>query len=519
MGRVDGVDFRMVKVQDAWQYNPGASPPTGFLSVGAVARQYGANVSLSDMAVMEKSMGRTLSYEDFASRVPEAQVYGFSATTLEWPGAVAVAEALQRRFPSAKMIVGGPHPDCFETEYWEIEAQNTPFHVIARGQGGGAIVPSLEAAVSGASNVVVNGRFEIGDYPLPARDLLDRDFYFNPGETFSNKDIGGVDYHVGGSTSIMMSEGCPYKCTFCASPFLIQETTRDPVSGKRIGKTINFRPLDAIAAELDELRDVYGVQTVRWDDDVFSTNLRVMPGLVEMLEARFEEGTGVYSRASARIDHVWKDIKLAEQGKVQRGGTTLDQLWRAGVREIGYGFESGEDDVLALVDKDINSEMSLAVAKATKERGMRLRAFMMTGQPGETRDSGKRTIEFLEKLDPDVITLCQFTPLPGTGTFREPEKHGIKILHHDWARYNIAIDSDLAKGGEFPFVHELIPIPGDSSGRVPATRDEMVENLIEVKEWIFSRGKSNVAVYNAGDIGDAARQSDEAAVFESKKSP
>ena len=106
----------------------------------------------------------------------------------------------------------------------------------------------------------------------------------------------------------------------------------------------------------------------------------------------------------------------------------------------------------------------------------------MTGLPGETRDSAKHMIDFLEETNPDVVTLTSFVPLPGCDIYRSPEKYGVKILSEDWEQYNIALSRD----SRVPWTHTI----------ETASVGEMETNRERLKEYLFNKGKSNVAVYN-----------------------
>ena len=66
--------------------------------------------------------------------------------------------------------------------------------------------------------------------------------------------------------------------------------------------------------------------------------------------------------------------------------------------------------------------------------------------------------------------------------YNNPQKYGIEIIDKDWSKYNIAIK--FAPGA--PFVHRLTTV----------TPGEMEKNRESLKEYLFSREKSHVPVYN-----------------------
>jgi len=420
-----------VKLYHPWQYDPFSDPPLGLLSVAAQAKKDGLEVRLLDQ-VHQKD-------------IPESDFFGLSATTLEYPEAIKQAERIRQVQPQAKIIAGGVHFDVLPEAYWNAEIKNLPFDAICRGEGEVTITSAVDCLKKGDSKRVISqiDLLDLNTLDMLARELLDRQRYFVPGKTFMGLPIQG------NSSTIMLSRGCPNFCRFCASPTLHRRRVR-------------FRNQENSIKELEELRTEYGVAAIRWQDDNIPLTLRKMPALVPYLK-----NSGIYSRGSARVDAVTPEM--------------LDMLWEAGFREIGFGIESAEQGVLNYVSKRTTVEKNAYALKATKARGFKTRAFIMTGLPGETTDSAQRMIDFLQETKPDVVTMTSFIPLPGSDIYLHPEKYGITIKTKDWSKYDIAIKWDA--GTEWAH---------DNGLGVEA----MERNREKLKEYIFNTGISNVSVYN-----------------------
>jgi len=442
-----------VKVQHPWQYDPFSDPPLGMLSVAAEARSIpNLEVALSDMANLGK-VENSSQFNNFFDHLPPADFYAFSASTLEFPGVLNLAFLIKRN-SSSKVIVGGPHFDVMPEKYWEDQINSLPFDIICRGEGESNIHEAISDLRSGKLNQVITQKgplINMDQLPFPARDLLNKVEYFKPGKTFAGGE-GDSRYSSGNSSTIMVSRGCPFVCSFCDSHQLHHRKLR-------------FRSLQKVVEELDLLYSDYGVLNLRWQDDNVPLNLRNQRGLGKVLHER-----GILSRGSARADHIYREPAV------------LDDLWYAGFREIGYGIESAEDEVLKLMSKGTNVEQNRFALKETKRRGIRTRAFIMTGLPGETADSAEKMIDLLEETQPDVVTLTSFMPLPGCDIYSNPEKYGVEILTRDWSKYDIALkwDSGVA------WTHRLSSI--DLNG--------MERNREMLKGYLFNHGKSNVAAYN-----------------------
>jgi len=421
-----------VKLFHDWQYDPYSDPPLGLLSVAAHARKSGLEISLLD--------------QPHQKDIPESEFYGMSATTLEYQGALTQARRIKELYPKAKIIAGGPHFDVLPERMWQEEIGNLPFDVICRGEGEANIVPAIYGLNHGKTNRVINslGLLNLDSLETPARDLLDREKYFVPGKTIQGLEIAG------NSSTIMASRGCGWKCAFCASPMLHK------------GK-VRFRNLKNTISELENMASEYDVTALRWQDDNIPLNIKKFPALVPFLE-----NSGIYSRGSARTDSV--------------NPAMLDLLWQAGFRELGFGIETAEQSVLDYIDKRNTVENNRDALKRTKERGFKTRAFIMTGLPGETKGSAQRMIEFLQDTQPDVVTLTSFIPLPGSDTYNNPSKYGMKIKTKDWNNYDIMLK--WKSGVEW--THELENL----------SHDDMERNREQLKEYVFNTGISNVPIYN-----------------------
>jgi len=435
-----------------WQYDPHSDPNLGLLSVAASARSPEPGKENLEIEWCDLSNQRD---------VPEADFYAMSATTLEYPLVKEMAEKIRSENKGCKIIVGGVHFDVFSEDYWDKKINDLPFDVICRGEGESTIKRAIDFASRNNEKKVISQRgklLNLEELAMPARDLLSERDYFKEGRTFSNTKMAG-DAKSG---TIMASRGCPYSCSFCASPSLHK-------------KKLRFGSSKNVMNELIELRTRYRVSDLRWQDDNFPLTLRKLKGLDNFLK-----DYGFRYRASLRTDPKSCNPNM------------LKRLWESGCREVGFGVESADQEVLNLNQKGTTVENNLSAIRAAKDQGFLVRAFVMSGLPGETRDSGKRLAEFIERnyLYLDTITLTTFTPLPGCDIFNNPIKYNIKSLHQDWERYNIAITRDFQ---EFPFVHEINGL----------TRKEMVQNLERIKQTVFRRNLSNVNVYNDAAVGES----------------
>lgn len=428
-----------VRLKEPWRADPYSDPPLGLLSV------IGATKNISHM---QRPLDIRLLDMAHETKIPRADVYALSGCTLDFPELIKIAKRIKDE-RGGLVIAGGPHFDVIPEDIWLRDINTLPIDTICRGEGEHTFPRAIETIGDRTKRVIsqTGPLLDLDTLPLPAREFLDRAKYFRPGRAFNS----GAVYGAGNSSTMMTSRGCPFVCSFCASPEIHRRRVR-------------YISIDRVAQELKVLQTEYGVNEIRFQDDCFTLNPNRFKQMAVVLA-----NSGIRYRCSIRVD--------------QADTASLNLLWNSGCREVGFGIESAEDNVLrdSLRKKTTVAQNRYALIE-TKRRGFKTRAFIMTGVPGETKDSAGRMIAFLEETKPDVVTLTSFIPLPGCDIYNHPERYGVTIIDRDWANYNIAIR--LAPGA--PFVHRI----------ETATFDEMERNREMLKEFLFNQRMSNVAAYN-----------------------
>jgi anaerobic magnesium-protoporphyrin IX monomethyl ester cyclase len=151
----------------------------------------------------------------------------------------------------------------------------------------------------------------------------------------------------------------------------------------------------------------YGAREISfWDDNMIINRNWMMALCDALITRRFDLTWTCY----ARVDGV--DPAL------------LAKMKAAGCFNIFYGFESGSQDLLDLIDKKIRIEDSISACRWTREAGIEVRGSFMIGLPGETPELARQTIRFALELDPDYAQFCLTTPYPGTRLYKQAKQFG-----------------------------------------------------------------------------------------------
>ena len=177
--------------------------------------------------------------------------------------------------------------------------------------------------------------------------------------------------------------------------------------------------------------------------------------IVDQIErAQREFGVGYFSIRDSfwPPSKVWCDrfCDLVELKKLQfqfhfetRAGTLdlrqMIRLKNIGAIAVAVGVESGDPDMLKAMRKGITLDMARRTFADLHKAGILSIAFFMLGFPGETYDTIDRSAEFARELNPTLLSLATFRPLPGT----EIHRHIAEDDKYWWMK------------GEYPTVGEI----------------------------------------------------------------
>jgi radical SAM superfamily enzyme YgiQ (UPF0313 family) len=129
--------------------------------------------------------------------------------------------------------------------------------------------------------------------------------------------------------------------------------------------------------------------------------------------------------------------------KVNHTDAELFQLMkRAGCKRVGFGVESGDEQILKrVVRKAQTYDQVRAAFRNAKAAGLETMGFFIFGMPYETEETMEKTIQLALELDPDLANFMIAAPYPGTELWNLLQREG-KIYAQDWGE--LAIHSDHA---------------------------------------------------------------------------
>lgn len=172
--------------------------------------------------------------------------------------------------------------------------------------------------------------------------------------------------------SFITSRGCPFHCTFCYSAKLWKDYRR--------------RSIGLVVDEIEEVTRRTGIKRISILDDTFVLSTRRVLEFCEEIRRR-------------EINVKWTCF-----GRVgQINETVLDALSQSGCVGIGFGIESGSNEVLKRINKDFTREEVIETIRMTSGYFSNIEMFFMYGFPFETRTHFNESVSLVEKLHSDLV--------------------------------------------------------------------------------------------------------------------
>ncbi len=385
-------------------------PPFGLAYIAAVLKENKIPVRILEANAFN------LSHEQIKKEIENynPEVVGITATTSLIEEAHEIAKLCDKKI---KVIVGGVHASSLPEETLE---RFERFDFLARGEGEFIMLDLARGKALGKINGL---SYRIGrkikhnkpgeliknldSLPFPARELLPMKKYFSAGAKQTPSDY------------ILSSRGCPYQCIFCADHLVH-------------GRMFRFRNPENIIKEIEFLHGS-GMKDFDFIDDNFT-----------LLPKRVEEFCDLMIKKGLNKEISWRCSNGIRVDKVSL--ELLRKMKEAGCYMVSLGIESGNEQILKNMKKDINLKKVREAVNLCKKVGIETRGLFMFGNLGENEKTMQDTINFAKSLDLDTATFHITIPFPNTDYWKIIKQEG-EIFPKSYREY-ISYGSVIFKHGE-----------------------------------------------------------------------
>lgn len=409
-----------------WLADSKTNVPLGVLYIAGLLRAHGHDVVVTSM--LDKRYEGNIHLPD---SVMDADVHMVGFCTPQFGEAMELAAYIKDRAPHAMVVAGGPHPS-YEPKEVKHAVRQESYHVkgplrqrrdytqgidtrplfdtVIVMEGERAVLQALSDWHQGQLQPYYYGdkqdAMDLDAIPFPAIDLLPDDHIFNDGSAVMKRRFKESPTRPGTwpVMSMIGTRGCPYKCTYCSTPW--------------IGQKPRYRSPANQIAEMKAIFDL-GVRQIKWQDDTYTLHRTKLRELAEAIDSEFGRdyfACRVHTRVNTMDDHVAESLKMMS------------------CKVTCFGVESGSQAVLNANQKNTTTKQNTDAIKKAKEHGFGTVAFLVAGLAGETMETAKETLGWLGEMRDhlDYCNLAVGIPYPGSRFWTHPRESGITIVDYNY---------------------------------------------------------------------------------------
>lgn len=373
--------------------------PLGLSYIAGVLREHGYDVCILDSQFQKR--------ETILKSMVDADIVGITSMACNFPGAVKLAQDIKSINPGVTTVFGGTHSTFTDVDTLQ---QYPDIDIVVRHEGEATVIELVSALSAHNSNA--NGLSHVrgityrkGDtikrnpgrqfiedldsIPLPARDLLETQRYYNEG----------------GMPQIISARGCPHRCMFCSTSSMW-------------GHRIRFRSPKNVVDEIEQLTEQYTFEELNFADDTFTIVHKHAIGICEELRER-------------RLDIQWGcNIRVDTLNK-----TLVETMRKAGCNAFFVGVESGNQKTLDFMKKRTTIQQIRKAVDLAKKYSIKTALSCILGFPNETYEDVQNTIDFMISLKGSSYLFNFLLVFPGTELHRRQKEFKIKeIMDNPWEK-------------------------------------------------------------------------------------
>lgn len=312
-------------------------------------------------------------FKEKLSKVPSPDyVLVTSMMTYWYPGVMKAIEIVKEFFPKTTVILGGVYANLCSRHALEVCGAD----LVYCGRG-------LSKLINIIKGDYAPGEIERDDN-IHSLDMLFPDY----------KKYSSLDYFC-----IMTSQGCPFKCTYCASNILYEGYLQ--------------REVDSVIDEIDYQVKTLECRNMTFYDDALLVNSK--EHFEKIAEKLIKKNLNLNLHSPNGVHPVFINDSVAEKMK------------KAGFKTIRIGLETTNPQRQSgtggkVVNRDFLNAMESLLKSGFNES--EIGTYLFFGFPGQTIDEVTEGIKFV-KSSGSAVNLVEYSPIPGTVMWNELEAKGI----------------------------------------------------------------------------------------------
>jgi len=345
--------------------------------------------TLIDLAFKRDSV----KYALHKASIDRPDVIGFSTLSQTYPVCELIAKEIRQRYPHIKLIWGGVHPTLLADEM----LKKPIVDAVCLGEGEYRLIKYLDMLEEKYEENIEGVWYkkdghivktppkgfipDLDSLPYPNFDYWDIALYFSRS-------------YIPGALPILATRGCVYNCSFCS---------KGPLEDRVGGRSYRLRDPEKVIQEIEINFKKYkrlGFKIVFFYDEIFGFN--------KSWYKNFSRG---YKKRNLHKILSWKCETRAD---------IISPAWAKEAKEtgcifVGLGLETAsEKRRINFYNKSITNLQFVSAVNLLKKIGIHFSLNIIIGSPGETKEEIRETYRFAGYLEPDLLVICVFLPLPKT---------------------------------------------------------------------------------------------------------
>lgn len=351
--------------------------PIGLYYIGALLKENSHDVAILNWHDMK---GKNAEIED-KLKEEHPDLIGFSIVHANRWGAIDIARIAKRVIPGVKIVVGG----VGATFLWRHLLKNfQEIDYIILGEGEFSLLRLISHLEEG----------RVDDLPsVKGLALRRKENYISTGHSEFIKNLDDLPMPSEHFTfqHVVSSRGCTSDCTFCGSPRFWKRRVR-------------FHSPAYFVRQLEQLYQK-GVSFFYISDDTFTMRA---DRVIDICRIIIEKKLAITWYAISRVNFISEEM--------------LYWMRKAGCIQISFGVESGSEKIRNTLNKNMKNDDIKTAFALTRKYGILPRAYFIYGNPGETNETIRETVELMIEIKPLGAIFYILDIFPGTALHDDFQK-------------------------------------------------------------------------------------------------
>jgi len=360
------------------------TPPLGLGYLASYLKKEGIEAKIIDG--LRENLTPTALFQTILDEKPE--VVGISCLTAYYHEVVQLAIALREK--DIRVVIGGAHPTILP--YQTLVDSGADYVICGEGE-----VPLLKLITNHFMNDNIPGVYSRENLFCEGNGIQKAEVVENLDEIsfpdweqldprrYPKAPHGAIvkNFPIGVLTT---TRGCPYACTFCASP-------------KLYDRRLRFRSPENVIQEIKYLVDHFGVKEIHFEDDNLTLNREHVENICNLL-------------IENNLKISWACPNGIRADKVDE--SLIKLMKKSGCYYFAYGIESANQQILENIKKMETIEQIAISIEIAHKVGISCQGFFIFGLPGETRETIEKTINFAKRSKLSRAQFLILDVLPGS---------------------------------------------------------------------------------------------------------